>query len=285
MDISILCDGIAKCINHLKCKRDHSHVVCFQAALTERLNELDTQYTWYKEHKEPTRIERDSIDIYGQAKNSPDWIIEIDPTRADQVSKKMLSRFALWGMTKESPVVYVALLYSDTQEGRNQSKKFIRYGDAILRKINPKSRVFGVILGNKCPNKDCYVDDTFIEIIDPRANSMFEIEDENTITGMPDCAQKAILKYAQSNKTKSYDKLKEKFGRYVSDCPGKSRYKKSGITVDKIEIHTYTQFRHFSNWPNFISICNKLGIIINELNCWYTHNGISYSESPVKYYP
>lgn len=284
MDINILCNGIAQRISYLKnANRDHSHVVCFQEALTEWLNASGTQYTWCKEHKEPTRIERDSIDVYGRAKNSPDWIIEIDPTRADQVSKKMLSRFALWGMTKDSPIVYVALLYSDTQEGRNQSKKFIRYGDAILRKINPKSQVFGVILGNKCPNKDHYVDDTFIEIIDPRAKSKFVIIGGNIVNGMPNCAQKAILMYAKSKKVMSYVELKEVFGRYVSDCPGKSRYKKSGLILDKIEIHSYTQFRHFSNWPDFVSICNTLGVKIAELNCWYTQKGITYSETPVHY--
>ena len=30
MDINILCNGIAECIIHLKNKRNHSHVVCFQ---------------------------------------------------------------------------------------------------------------------------------------------------------------------------------------------------------------------------------------------------------------
>ena len=288
MDINILCKGIVNNICYLKkSPRNHNNVGTFQKELAKWLNDLSNgaaHYTWEEEKIKATRVEGDKIDIYGKIKNGtgPEWIIEIDATRADQVAKKMLSRFTLWGLVKGEPITYVAILYADTQEGRRQSKKFIRYGDAILRKINSKSRVFGIILGKECPNKKQYVDEDYIEIIDPRTNNQF-IVGNSVVKGMPNCAKKAIKMYADSKKIKTYTELERKFGRYISDSRGASRYKPTGLVLDTKEVHTYSQFRHFSNWQDFKEKCKELDVRITELDCWYTQKGFQYSDTPIKY--
>ena len=149
MNIESLCEAVKTSMPILKDARvgrviDHSLVERFQESIKDNLNGMSSGYVWEVEKKAKGRSERDSIDILGKAKGNSDWIIEIDATRSDQVSQKLLSRMALWGL--QSPVQYVAILYPDTQNGKKACEKYIRYGNAILKKINGKSSVTGIFI-------------------------------------------------------------------------------------------------------------------------------------------
>ena len=149
MNIESLCEAVKTSMPILKDARvgrviDHSLVERFQESIKDNLNDMSSGYVWEIEKKAKGRSERDSIDILGKAKGNSDWIIEIDATRSDQVSQKLLSRMALWGL--QSPIQYVAILYPDTQNGKNACEKYIRYGNAILKKINGKSSVTGIFI-------------------------------------------------------------------------------------------------------------------------------------------
>ena len=113
---------------------DHSYIELFQNEICKNLRNGKTAYKWKVESKCRRRIEEDSVDIMGTCNNQPSFIIEIDASRGDQVAKKLLSRIDLWG--RKEPIHYIALLYPDTQYGKVQSEKFVRYGNDILKAIN-----------------------------------------------------------------------------------------------------------------------------------------------------
>lgn len=101
MDILLLlCSAVESSLSFLNGARthkeiDHSRVEEFQKSIKNNLNEDKNGYKWEIEEKAKGRSEKDSIDILGQAKNMQSWIIEIDATRSDQVSQKLLSRIQL----------------------------------------------------------------------------------------------------------------------------------------------------------------------------------------------
>lgn len=79
----------------------------------------------------------DSADVY--ASDSTDWeiIIEIDATRADQVAKKIVSRFFHLSDSLKKNIVYIALCYPGTQRmSVNECEKFMNYGAKIITKIH-----------------------------------------------------------------------------------------------------------------------------------------------------
>ena len=102
MDILLsLCSAAKKSLHFLNGARtnktiNHSLVEKFQESIKDILNNGKNGYKWEIEEKAKGRSEKDSIDILGQAKNMQNWIIEIDATRSDQVSQKLLSRMTLW---------------------------------------------------------------------------------------------------------------------------------------------------------------------------------------------
>jgi hypothetical protein len=80
-----------------------------------------------------TQQRRDEVDIYGAFNSEDDndgaVIIELDKWRADQISKKFLSRFAL---TLEKPLIYVALCYGGTPHmHKNECEKYFSYCNRI----------------------------------------------------------------------------------------------------------------------------------------------------------
>ena len=118
MDIKTLCSAVKDNLSHLKGARsedDHrinyAKVNEFRDAILKQLSSETNKYNWESEQKHSGRLEKDSVDILGQAPHKPKWIIEIDATRTDQVSQKLLSRLALWG--KKDAIQYVAILYPD----------------------------------------------------------------------------------------------------------------------------------------------------------------------------
>lgn len=100
---------------------------------------------------------KDSADIWIDNPNNEEYelIVEIDATRADQVAKKMLSRFR-YSVDCEKPLIYVALLYKGTSSMNSEEcKKYFQMGATVLRKLDERNILIGYIIG-----KD--VDDVFV---------------------------------------------------------------------------------------------------------------------------
>ena len=79
----------------------------------------------------------DSVDIY--ASDSAEWeiIVEIDAARADQVAKKIVSRFSHISESRKRNVVYIALCYPGTERmNLNECEKFICYGKKIIKRLH-----------------------------------------------------------------------------------------------------------------------------------------------------
>jgi hypothetical protein len=118
----------------------------FQEQLKEQLSKLPgshakTEYKFFMDTK-------DSADIWVDM-GKYEVIIEIDAVRADQVGKKMLSRYSyschLNSIKKN--VVYVSLLYQGTGKmNQNECMKYFQMGYDILTKINGKNVFIGYII-------------------------------------------------------------------------------------------------------------------------------------------
>lgn len=126
----------------------HAWVSEFQKNLQENLNSVENGYDWEIEYDSSEHPEHDRIDVCGVPKGSPKrtpkWIIEIDATRADQIAKKFVSRLALYGLGES--INYVAIMYPDTANGKAECEKYLRYCRDIMKKINPKSAVYGIFI-------------------------------------------------------------------------------------------------------------------------------------------
>jgi len=284
MDITTLCSSVKKSLPFLKGARtgkaiDHSFVEKFQESIKDLLNKANTGYVWDTEQKISGRTERDSIDILGVSTTKskritksdsidimdlltikPKWIIEIDATRSDQVSQKMLSRLALCGL--KAPIIYVAILYPDTQGGKNACEKYLRYGNALFKAINPKSNIFGIFVD---PSNGS------IEVLDFQKPSHFEVNGKEC-ESMNEAAEEVIKVYLKKHPV-SYAKLVKIWGKYVNNIKGPSRYKNIGIkTTDGVSVFTYTQFRQYglcSYWSEFERLAKKNKIAVTKMRRMY----------------
>jgi len=261
MDILFLCNAIKSILPILKDSRtgkviDHSLVEQFQKDLKDQMNNCSTEYCWEIEQKAKGRSEKDSIDILGKAKGLPNWIIEIDATRSDQVSQKLLSRIALWGL--KEPIKYIAILYPDTTNGKNACEKYLRYGNEIIRKINKNSSVCGIFIDPQANT---------VELLQFGKSTHFEVNGKEC-KSMSEAASVAIKEYLVQNPS-SFTRLQNSWGRFVLDTRGPSRYKNTRLkTTDGITVHTFTQFRQYglcSYWSEFEKLCKKNGIIITKV--------------------
>ena len=101
---------------------------------------------------------KDSADIWVD-KDDYEVIIEIDAARADQVGKKMLSRYCYSARLSPKPIVYIALLYQGTASmNESECEKYFQMGYEVLKRINPSNIFIGYIIndrGDKCylPNE------------------------------------------------------------------------------------------------------------------------------------
>ena len=107
-------------------------------------------------------------------------IIEIDATRADQVAKKMMSRF-FWtilhqgktplrnemsrnemsSFSDNTPIVYVSLLYPGTNAmNPEECKKYFVMGAEVLTKLNSDNIFIGYIISDNLTNDYCYCSNT-----------------------------------------------------------------------------------------------------------------------------
>lgn len=280
MNIELLCAAIKDVLDELKRTgesfKGHSWVDTFQKKLAGNLKDTVEKYSWTPEMLKAGRVEGDRVDIFGRAKGQPDWIIEIDATRADQVAKKFLSRLALWGLEKKRSIEYVAILYPDTQKGENTCKKFIRYGYDIIQKINKESNITGIFIN---PQKN-----DEIEVLDYKGSCQF-IVNGHDCRSMNAAAAEALTIYLSKHSVK-YKELKELWDRYVLDSPGKSRYKPlDSYTNDSPpkQVYSYTQFRKYgisSYWEDFVRKCNEAKIKIVQKRKIYDG---THASRPFKY--
>ena len=280
MTIEDLCATIKSSLPTLKGARtgktiNHKLVEAFQENIKDELNKAPNGYDWEIEWQVKGRSERDSIDIFGQPSKAksgslsmitsktviaPNWIIEIDATRSDQVSQKLLSRIALWGLDK--PIQYVAILYPDTQNGKSACEKYLRYGNAVLQKINKYSSVIGLFVEPATG---------VIEILQFSESNHFEVNGKE-YKSMTQAAAEAIKEYLSKHHV-SYKQLQQRWGKYVLDKKGPSRYKNLNVTTaDGVTVHTYTQFRQYglcSYWADFEKLCKKNGIKVSKMRKLY----------------
>ena len=93
---------------------------------------------------------RDRCDVYAKTLEYQ-IILEIDATRADQVAKKMLSRYFYANkMAENKPTVYVCLLYPGTDSmNPNECIKYMNMGQELLLAMNPANRFIGGFLKEK----------------------------------------------------------------------------------------------------------------------------------------
>ena len=76
-------------------------------------------------------------------------IVELDATRADQVAKKMLSRY-FYAEKSNKPTVYICLLYPGTDHMKpNECIKYMNMGKDVLLRMNSSNRfIGGFVYGN-----------------------------------------------------------------------------------------------------------------------------------------
>ena len=80
MNIETLCSAVSRCLPILSGARkpgkpiDHSLVESFQREVCSALNKVHNGYAWDVEVQAKGRLEKDSIDIFGQAKGQKNWI-------------------------------------------------------------------------------------------------------------------------------------------------------------------------------------------------------------------
>ena len=142
-------------------KGDHDIIEQFQDELAKNLSERcnntclgsEKEYELYKGIKDWDKIkDRADIRIEKINLNGKDYelIIEIDATRADQVAKKMMSRFCYAILRKDKlPIVYVALLYKGTSSmNLDECKKFFKMGYELIKKIEKSNIMIGYIIGD-----------------------------------------------------------------------------------------------------------------------------------------
>lgn len=271
--LALLCEEAQRRLSYIdaycnsKSTKKHIFIERFQDLLWQYLDKNEGTHIWEKEKKANSNV-NDSIDLFGERKttNDYDWVVEIDATRADQVAKKFTSRLANCGLTKR-PIIYVALLYPDTQSGINECKKYIKFLYDIIKAINKNSAVVGVYLDNsKSP----------VEIWDNNLTQRFYYNGKR-YKGMNATCSAIIESYIKSNRP-TWPKLTKKFGtKYIATSPN-TQHNSTPLntkTSDGCSVYTFNQFRKYGfneNWSPFVNICKRKKISINEMKYVYDTN-------------
>jgi len=125
-------------------KKNHTDITILQNDLAFFLNENYGSFLWEIEHR-ITEEFKDSIDIIGTSKeHNYVHVIELDTHRADQVSKKFVSRMAL--LEKEE-VCYTAICYPGTKNmSKNETLKYFNYCQVISKNLLKQKSFRGIIL-------------------------------------------------------------------------------------------------------------------------------------------
>lgn len=196
--------------NHLK-RTDlngHDNIKEYQEGICAELNKTVPDYLWYSEYK-AIPLTQDRIDIYGKPKRNKNKqvVIEIDASRKDQIATKFMSRLSLVGLNE--PLLYVALLYPDTQRDINTCRKYIKYANNIAKKINNKSSAIGVFVD---VNKEMESPQTkvYVEVWDcnPRMNIYTDSTSNNILKGMTKCISEVIKKYIKEKQKLLNERIK-----------------------------------------------------------------------------
>lgn len=271
-------------VDHLKrtAPNDHDNIKEYQEDICAELNKTVPNYLWNIEYK-ATPLAQDSIDIYGKPYDNKNKqvVIEIDASRHDQIATKFISRLSLVGLNE--PLLYVALLYPDTQNNINTCRKYIRYANNIAKQINRKSSVIGVFVdvnkGMGSLQTKGYIEEWDY---DKKYNFYIGSTSNNILKGMTECTAEVIKEYIKlkqkqlnkKNKTFYYEDLVADFNSHLSiitNSKGKSRYHDTGVqlptkTGSIATVFTYTQWRQTDmSWNSFLTLCEKKGIKINQV--------------------
>lgn len=126
-------------------QKRHKDISVLQIELKDYLASEMKVYDWEIEHK-PTEINKDSIDIYGSSKqNDTKIVIELDPHRADQVSKKFVSRLSIF---IEENILYITICYPGTKKmNKNECIKYFNYCEKLCDFITQNSKTKKEYLG------------------------------------------------------------------------------------------------------------------------------------------
>ena len=91
---------------------------------------------------------KDRADVYARFDDDYEVIIEIDATRADQLAKKLLSRYCYHlDATPAKKLIYISLLYPGTDKMNvNECKKYFLYGETLM-KTDANAAYIGYIIG------------------------------------------------------------------------------------------------------------------------------------------
>lgn len=140
------------------CKKNCQECKYIVTTKPENGCEYKLYQNYWEEVNDRADIRRENIIFDG---NNYELIIEIDATRADQVAKKMMSRFcyAIQKSKKNDnrPIVYVALLYQGTKSmNSDECKKYFKMGYELLKNINISNILIGYIVDNEYINKNTY---------------------------------------------------------------------------------------------------------------------------------
>jgi len=186
----------------------HDNIKEYQKDICEELSKTVPNYLWKIEYK-ADQSAQDSIDIYGKPKRNKNKqvVIEIDASRKDQIATKFMSRLSLVGLNK--PLLYVALLYPDTQRDINTCKKYIKYAYKIAKKINNKSSAIGVFVDvNKITGSSKTKD--YVEVWDcnRRMNIYTDSTSNNILKGMTKCISEVIKKYIKEKQKQLNERIK-----------------------------------------------------------------------------
>lgn len=125
-------------------KKIHSDIFNLQNELTNFLNENFNSFSWETEYRISDKF-KDSIDIIGISdKHDYKHVIELDAHRADQVSKKFVSRIAL---LVDKNICYTAICYPGTENmSIKETLKYFNYCQTLVNNL-PKEKTFrGLIL-------------------------------------------------------------------------------------------------------------------------------------------
>lgn len=126
--------------------RGNNNVKEIQNHLKEHLSMSLSSFNWEEEYMPNPEKRKDRFDIYGEnEKTNQRIIIELDPHRADSISKKFVSRLA---MMINHPILYVAFIYPGTKNmSRNETDKYIGDCEIICNMLNKSTNIQKEFIG------------------------------------------------------------------------------------------------------------------------------------------
>ena len=113
-------------------------VADYQSAICDILRVSIPSIKWKLEYR-PSKLSRDSIDIFGCNESSV-VVIEIDKHRAIQVAKKFVSRMAIFPGTK---MYYISLCYPGTARmSKSETIKYFEYCSNLAKRMDHEYAAF-----------------------------------------------------------------------------------------------------------------------------------------------